>query len=212
MNKRNFERRIFYSLLIAGLSFSLSSCHNTNTKRNAADTTYGISGTDSAGNLNRTKFYSNSLKLQSADYLVHIYANSLFSLKLSKDALTHKTSNRTKNIASYLIKKHTALNKEIKQIANQLNVSLPDDITNEQKNELADLTRKKGPEYEQNYFNLILFQHKNSLTTLRSAEKSSEEAIRNWAKESTPGVETYIDSITSGQKAADSLDVKSVHP
>ncbi len=207
MENRKFRKAAFFCLLVAGLSFYMTACNSAKNNDSSTDTLYGVNSTDSAGNLNKTRFSGNASERRSAADLVSIYSSSLFSLKLSQDALAHDISPETKNAATYLIKNQTAFNKQMAQMAEELGVSLPNNIDKDQQKELIDLKQKNGPKYEQNYFNLILFQQKKALSALKSAQDSNNDTIQQWAKESIQKVNQYIDTITTGQKHADSLDM-----
>src|SRR5699024_3152600 len=199
MMKMNEMKGYFGGILIVWVL--IGACTNTG-NRNRSNK-YGTKSIDSAQNLNRQKFLADSLNRQSSNYLVKAYSNSLFTIKLSKAAIDREVHPATHRAATFLIEKQSDFNKKTAHLAENLNISVPENIGNKQEKKLDRLKNNDG--FEEHYFRTLLDLHEKTLRILKEAENSSKTAIKDWGKENRTHYLQYIDTITTGQKIIDSL-------
>jgi putative membrane protein len=188
--------KVVFFLLLTGIV--MSSCQSTGDKAVNASM-------DSAQNLNETKFPASPSKQQHAQYLMTAFASGLYEIRSAKAALKQTTNPDVKRLAGVMIKTNTTINDTISNLAAQKQISLPGDLTQDQKTQLKTLLAQKGAAFDEAYLRLIVDDHKNTIVLLNQAETSSDANIINWAKRTLPAIQEHLDRITTCKKKVDSI-------
>ncbi len=170
-----------------------------------AATTFSCSGKhddskDIAEEMNDEKFDGTAEK--DAEKLVEAYSANLFEVRMSENASLNASTPEVKNLAMMLVEKHNRMNDEVKTLAAQKQVSLPNDLTEEQFKDIQKLGEKSGLDYDRHYTETMKEKHEKALQNYeKMAEKCENAEIKSWAAKNVTEVREHLDMVMSAHNA-----------
>lgn len=186
-------RPLSIAMLCATLSLTVSCSHKPEDSK------------DMAENMNDEKFEGKAEK--NAEKLVDAYSSNLFEVRVSENASLNATTPEVKNLAMMLVEKHNQMNQEVQALATKKQVSLPTDLTDDQKNDIEKLAQKRGVEYDKAYTEKMKEKHEDAIRTYEKiADKCDDPEIRDWAAKNVTEVRSHLDMVVSAHNT-----VKDVH-
>jgi putative membrane protein len=125
----------------------------------------------------------------------------MIEIQLAALAKTKAVNNRVKNFAAMMIEDHNKISAELKRIATAKNITLPEALSNEAKNEIDRLNKKEKTEFDRAYMNMMVKDHRNDVAEFkRMARDSKDPAIREFVKETLPILQKHLDSANAINK------------
>lgn len=165
----------------------MSSCsHNQDSKEVAEES-------------NEEKFDNKGEK--AADHLVDAYSGNMYEVKVSENAAMNATDPEVKKIAAMMVEAHTKMNTDVAGLASQKNVTLPTDLTDDQRKCIEKLTEKSGLDYDKEYISDLKDKHEKTLKMLEKvSDKCDDPEIKNWATNSIPEVRHHLDMVNAAHE------------
>lgn len=155
---------------------------------------------DVAENMNDEKFDGKAEK--EAEKLVDAWSANLFEVRMSENASLNATTPEVKNLAMMLVEKHNRMNEDVKALAAQKQVSLPTDLTEEQRKDIEKLAEKTGLDYDKHFTETMKEKHENALRNYEKiAEKCEDPEIQSWAAKNVTEVREHLDMVMSAHNA-----------
>jgi putative membrane protein len=138
----------------------------------------------------------------SADEFVNKAAKTdAYEIAAAKLALTNGASQAVKDFANEMIKAHTDSTAKIKAAAGKANLTPDPALTNDENDELAEMGKKKGAEFDEDYIDDQIETHQNALAMMRDyAEKGDNADLKAVAGEIAPVVQKHLDHAKSLDK------------
>ncbi|MGW5746977.1 DUF4142 domain-containing protein [Amycolatopsis sp. NPDC003861] len=93
------------------------------------------------------------------DFLVKVRQAGLWELPTGRQSLEKSSNSKVKEAGMHLIDGHTLLDNMVRDIASQLNVTLPDKPTSEQQGWLDELAQAEGEDYDNVFANRLRAAH-----------------------------------------------------
>ncbi len=178
------------ALLCFGITLATTSCSNNETKDSKEE----------AEEMNESKFDNDGEK--SADKLVHAYSANLFEIKAAENASAHATTPEVKKLSMMLVEAHTKMNADVKMLADKKQISLPTDLTEEQRKDIEKLAEKTGLDYDKAFTDKMKNKHEDALNFYeKTAEKCDDADIKNWASTTVPEVRSHLDMVLVTENA-----------
>lgn len=118
----------------------------------------------------------------------------MFEVKVSQMA-ADKTSNAgVKSFAEMLVKDHTAANQELKQVAQQKGVALPDSLPREKQRQIDQLAKKSGDDFDRSYIREVgLNDHRKDIKMFEKESKNGKDAdTRAFATKTLPTLREHL--------------------
>ncbi|MEO6302131.1 MAG: DUF4142 domain-containing protein [Bacteroidia bacterium] len=142
----------------------------------------------------------NNKQEKGAEELVNAYSANMFEIKASENAASNATTAEVKKIATMMIAAHGKMNLDVEKLAVSKSVTLPTDLTDDQRKDLEKLTEKSGIDYDKAYISKMKDNHEDALKMLEKiSEKCDDAEIKTWAQTSMPEVSKHLEMV----KAAD---------
>ncbi|MCD0486914.1 DUF4142 domain-containing protein [Pedobacter sp. MC2016-14] len=107
-----------------------------------------------------------------------------YALKTTKNA-------DVKAFAQQMVTDHTKANAELKALATDLKIILPDEYPADQKKHLDMMMTMKGSEFDKHYMDMMLNDHVKTLDLFKAAQNNKNEKIKNFAKKTLPVLEKH---------------------
>lgn len=164
------KTNILYALLLI-LSGCLVAC---DTKK--SDDSKAIAEDKNAENLDDPD------KKEASEFAVAAADGGLLEVQLGTLALTKAASPQVKQFAQMMVDDHTKANNELKAIASQKKIALPDVMSEKCQKKYYDLDQKKGADFDKDYMDLMVKDHKDDIDKFeKEAEKGDDPEIKSWA-------------------------------
>ncbi len=112
---------------------------------------------------------------------------SMAEVQLGQLTLQKSNNDQVKQFAQRMIDDHTKLNEQMKPVAQQLGVAVPEQVSKKDRNTIAKLQALSGPAYDQAYIKDMVKDHKQDLSEFQAEASSGQD-------------QTVKDAATQGSK------------
>jgi putative membrane protein len=131
-----------------------------------------------------------------SSFLVDATNGGMAEVALSRLAM-EKTSNESiKHFADLMVSGHTAVNDEIRALAARKNVTLPSDVSEENKKKADDMMKKAGKDFDKEYINVMIKDHEKAIDLFEKATNNLKDAeVISFATNTLPNLRGHLDSI-----------------
>jgi putative membrane protein len=125
-------------------------------------------------------------------FAMEVAQNGMSEIALARLAAKNAQSADVKRFAQRVITDHTKVGNELKQIATGKGITLPADMTDQQKTTLTRFTALKGPEFDREFMTLMAENHDKSVTAFQEVSRSGSDAdIKAFASKMLPTFEEH---------------------
>jgi putative membrane protein len=100
---------------------------------------------------------------------------SMAEVQLGQLTLQKSNNDQVKQFAQRMIDDHTRLNDQMKPVAQQLGVAVPEQVSKKDRNTMAKLQALSGPAYDQAYIKDMVKDHKQDLSEFQAEASSGQD-------------------------------------
>lgn len=111
-----------------------------------------------------------------SDFMTKAASGGMMEVELGKMAQQQAQSQQVKDFGSMMVKDHTKANDELKALASQKNVVLPDSMGKDQMDHVEELRGKKGAEFDDEYMDLMVDDHQEDVNMFEEASNNLQDA------------------------------------
>jgi len=164
---------------------------DTSTSMNTTDTTNKMStGT------------TMSVDQSTSEFMTKVSDVGMTEVKLGQMAQDKATSQRVKDFGAMMVKDHTAAGDELKNMARQKNVTLPETMSNDHQKKTDDLNKKTGKDFDKAYIKAMVDGHQSAVSDFEKASKNTKDAdVKAWVDKTLPTLRMHLDSAKAIQKS-----------
>jgi putative membrane protein len=159
----------------------------------------GRSGNDSKENAiqeNSMKADSGTLRSDSkadADFAIFAADAGLAEVALGNLAMNKGKSTDTKAFAKSMVADHTAAGNELKALASQKNISIPQATSMDNQDTYTKLSQKNGADFDKEYADLMVSDHEKVVSKFQSeAESGNDTDLKQWASSKLPTLRHHL--------------------
>lgn len=118
-----------------------------------------------------------------ADFAVDVADGGLYEVQLSTLALTKATSPEVKKFAQMMVDDHTKASNELKALASEKGIALPDVLGEKKQKKYHDFERdEKKENFDKNYMDQMVDDHKDMIDKFeKEAEDGKDADVKSWA-------------------------------
>ena len=92
-----------------------------------------------------------------------------------------------------MVDEHTKANNELKSIAQQKNITLPTVMSNENQRKYDKLNEKTGAEFDKEYMDLMVKEHKDDIDDFEDqAQENENSELKSWASTKLPTLKQHL--------------------
>lgn len=129
-----------------------------------------------------------------AAFLVEAAEINLEEIKLGELAQQKGMMDDTKALGKMMVTEHTAALKELKTLAANKSITIPEVLTEDGQDAWDDLNEEKGMSFDKEYASTMVKGHKSAIRKFENASSNAEDGdIRNWASSMLPGLRTHLE-------------------
>ena len=114
-------------------------------------------------------------------------------IQLAKIALDNGQKQDVKDFANRMITDHGKANDELKPIAQELNVTLPEKVSAEHQQTIDKLSKLKGDEFDKAYSNAMVNDHKKVVAMFEKSENHIQNTdLKKFAEKTLPTLKEHL--------------------
>ena len=188
----------FFSMLC--LLAALTACNNTGTKDEVekADSSNEAKMDTSSSHQGATV----AVDEKTTDFMVKVADGSMTEVEVGKLAQEKASNQRVKNFASMMVQDHSKANDELKSLASQKNVTIPADISDDNKKHKDDLSKKSGKDFDKAFMKMMVDDHQKTVDKFEECSKDAKDAdVKAWVDKTLPTLRMHLDSAKAINKA-----------
>lgn len=158
----------------------LSSCNNENENNKMAE------------DANKEAFNNTAME-NDAEFATKAATGSMMEVELGKIAMTNASLPAVSQFGQTMVTDHSAANEELKGAAQAKGITLPDMPDNDQQKKIEDLRGKKGHDFDKDYIDMMVKDHKDDIDLFeKEAEKGNDADLRAWANAKLPTLREHL--------------------
>ena len=166
-----------------------------------SDTTTSMNTTDTTSKMS-TSTGTMSVDQSTSEFMTKVADVGMTEVKLGQMAQDKAMSQRVKDFGAMMVKDHTAAGDELKGMARQKNVTLPETMSNDHQKKTDDLNKKTGKDFDKAYMKAMVDGHESTVNDFEKASKNTKDAdVKAWVDKTLPTLEMHLDSAKAIQKS-----------
>jgi putative membrane protein len=139
-----------------------------------------------------------SLKPVEQEFITVIRFANLWEIPMGQLATKRGTTQTVRDVGATIAADHTKLDVDIKKLASQFGVQLPDQPTSSQRSWIAEISGKEGPEFDQAFANRLRGAHGTVFGLVSEVRAgTSNDAIRAFAEQANVIVMKHMSLLES---------------
>lgn len=183
-------------ILVFAAACALAACNNGNNNNNS-DSADSKKMADKA---NDQKF-DDSNRERDADFAVKAADGGMMEVALGRLAQTKGSTAEVRTFGGNMVTDHSAANAELKALAAQKNITLPDTLSQDKQDKYNDLAKKSGMDFDKAYIDFMVDDHKDDIDEFqKEADKGNDPELKNWASQKLPTLRHHLMMAEDAQK------------
>jgi putative membrane protein len=139
---------------------------------------------------------------ESSSFLVKAANGGMSEVQLSQMAQDKGTDRKVKGFASMMVHDHSAAMDEVKMLAAQRNVTLPETVSNENSKKADDLSKSTRKAFDKAYMDMMIKDHQSTVDLFeKSGDKVNDTDIKTFINNMLPKIKTHLDSAKAIRKS-----------
>jgi putative membrane protein len=137
------------------------------------------------------------------EFMENAARGGLFEVEMGKIAVNRAQDPQVVSFAQRMIADHTEVNDSLKQLASAKGITLPTQVSAEQKKEMDRVSALSGPQFDRAYMMLMVNDHENDLREFaRAAQSANDPDLRQFAANTAPILDEHLEE---ARKISESL-------
>ncbi len=129
-----------------------------------------------------------------AEFAVAAADGGMMEVELGRLAQTNASSAAVKEFGDMMVKDHGAANEELKAAAGPKNITLPASLSEENQKTVADLSAKKGAEFDKEYMGHMVDDHEKAIRKFQNeADNGNDPDLKAWAAGKVPTLQAHLE-------------------
>lgn len=134
-------------------------------------------------------------------FLVDAANGGMSEVQLSRIAVEKSTNAAVKDFANLMINDHTSANDQVMALAAKKNVTLPSDVSEDNRKAADELMKKTGKNFDKEYVDIMVKDHEKAVTLFEKASTNVNDAeIVAFANNILPKLKSHLESIKTIKK------------
>jgi putative membrane protein len=167
-----------------------------------SDTSTSMNTSPTTDTSNKMSTGTMSVDKSTSEFMTKVADVGMTEVKLGQMAQDKGMSQRVKDFGAMMVKDHTAAGDELKNMARQKNVTLPETMSNDHQKKTDDLNKKTGKDFDKSYMKAMVDGHQSTVNDFEKASKDTKDAdVKAWVDKTLPTLKMHLDSAKAIQKS-----------
>ncbi len=175
----------FLSLILSVLFFA---CQNKNQQTGTA--------------MNDTTMHKDTSKIaQDTSFLDEAAQGGMMMVQLGKMAEKKAHLKEIKDFGNMMVTDHSKAGDELKSLARQNNINLPDSLNEDKKDKIQDMEKLSGRKFDKEYVDMMVDDHQNDVSKFKDeSQNAASPEVRQFAAKVLPTLQKHLDKIQEIKK------------
>lgn len=140
------------------------------------------------------------------EFMTEAASGGMMEVELGQLAANKAVSADVKKFAKMMVTDHTKANNELKSLAAQKGITLPAMIMEKHQKMVNDLTAKTGKDFDKEYMNMMVDDHKEDIDAFeKAADKGNDADVKAFAAKTLPTLKHHLQMAEQTEKKTDKL-------
>ncbi len=129
-----------------------------------------------------------------SDFMTKAASGGMMEVELGKLAAQKAQSKEVKDFGNMMVTDHTKVNEELKKLAQQKNIMLPDSMSESHMDHVKELRDKTGADFDKAYMDLMVSDHEGDVDMFQSAaDEMQDPEVKNFATTTVVSLRQHLD-------------------
>ncbi len=129
-------------------------------------------------------------------------SGGMMEVKLGQMASEKASSEEVKAFGERMVKDHTKANDELKQLASANNMTIPDQMMDEQQMMVDKMSKLSGKDFDEEYMKDMVEDHKKDIGDFEdAASKANNSELKSFAEKTTPILKEHLQLAEQAEQA-----------
>jgi putative membrane protein len=189
-------KKIVYTLATFCCLGFMTACNNnshSNEETKTVDSTAGMFHKDS---VEKAQTINDDKKMDSDEskFMTETASGGMMEVEIGKIAEEKAQSPAVKQLAGHMVKDHTKLNEELKELAAKKQITISSSMSDDHKETMEKIAKKTGNDFDKEYIDQMVKAHKKDVDKFESAAKDSKDNdVKEWAQRSLPTLRHHLE-------------------
>ncbi len=183
--------------LLPVFCFVLLACNDTDETTESITSTSTNTANDESVSTTKTVVTDE----KSSEFLKKVTNAGMAEVQLAKLAQQKATIDAVKNFAVMLERDHTAVNQQVKTMADQRSVAVPSAISDDKQKMYNDMDKMTGKAFDKDYISMMIKAHGDGISLFEDTRSNASDIdVKNFADKTLPTLKMHLDSAKAIQK------------
>ena len=193
-------KNIFISFILITGTYIFSACSGNSSSSNSAtataNTDSSISADKKVAAMDTANHGEAIMDDNSKDFANKAATGGMEEVELGKLAEQKANSPQVKDFGKMMIEDHTLLNNNFKTIASKKSMELPTSVTDDQRKDIDNLSKKAGKDFDKAYVDMMVEDHKKDISEFKDAQaKVADNDIKDFITNTLPTLQKHLNAI-----------------
>jgi putative membrane protein len=127
-----------------------------------------------------------------AEFVKEVASAGMLEVELGRHASQHAASSSVRAFGQRMVADHTKANTELTAIAKREGLSVPTQMSEDDREEVAKLSKLSGAEFDDAYMKAMVDGHDHVVEEFREQAKESKSEVDRWAAKTVPTLEAHL--------------------
>ena len=135
-----------------------------------------------------------------SEFAVKAASGGMMEVELGKLAAQKAQSQQVKDFAAMMVTEHSKANEELKTLTASKNITIPATLSEDHQKHVDDLSKLSGAEFDKEYVNLMVEDHKEDIDLFKEASFGAKDAdVKAFAGKTLPTLQKHYDAVKAIQ-------------
>jgi len=130
-----------------------------------------------------------------AEFLVRAVENRLMNINESKLAVLKGATSDVRNYGQLMIMDETALLEEIRKIAGERGITLPDGVSDRKREGQMDLSEESGKDFDEKFLKMMESGLQHDIKLFENAKNVNDDGVATFVKEHLPLIQSHLNQL-----------------
>ncbi|WP_026734061.1 DUF4142 domain-containing protein [Fischerella sp. PCC 9605] len=140
----------------------------------------------------------NAVSTSDREFVTQAAQSNLTEIQLGQLAQKKGATSAVQQYGQRMVQEHTQANSQLQQLAEQKNLTLPQDIGEQNKELVANLSKLSGTNFDRAYINQMVQEHEKAVSLFqRQAEEGQDPDLKAFAAKTLPNLQEHLEQARS---------------
>jgi putative membrane protein len=187
-------KKLSIATIIAG-AMIFSACNGNTNSTSASDSTSTMSSADTGMNtMNNTDTSKATVDQNAVNFSQAAAAGGMMEVQVGNLAQKNSKNKAIQDYGKMLVNDHTSLNNELKDLANQKNITLPSTVTSEQQDKIDKLSKETGSAFDKDFISMAIDDHEKDIDNFKKAgDNLTDQDLKDFIVKALPTLQKHLD-------------------